>query len=230
MSDRDIKYKPPVLKESDILDEPERRVERHLTWGVKIKYYLEAIDRLDVFLTQDIAAVTAAYLVTSPVPAVMTVAQMNAAIAAYAQVPTNRTIAVGMIPNNVNAATLTAYLVREATPIYKIQRDESIKALAEHQKKVDGITEKSKLCFSILISALEESLIVKYQIAVMPPAQQTPMNLWNIINEDFHTINDSTRLYYTNLFDHLAFDSDETIKDKLQIIFLALELLNQMLN
>ena len=41
--ERDTKLKPPVLKESDIADEPERRVERHLTWSLKFEYFLNTM-------------------------------------------------------------------------------------------------------------------------------------------------------------------------------------------
>ena len=210
--ERDTKLKPPVLKESDIADEPERRVERHLTWSLKFEYFLNTIDGYRDYLTMDIPAITAQFIAANPAPPEITDAQLAINVAAYVANAGNIAATTALLRNHAGAANIIAYLTKEANTSCKTEQLRVNAIFELHQKKIEDITKKERKCFAYLISALEEPLITKYQIGMLPPAQQTPMNIWRIIHDDFHRTDAATRLYYTTKFDRLKFDPSTTLK------------------
>ena len=208
----EARVKVPILKESDIAQEPEKRVERHQTWSLKFENFLNTVDGYTTYLRNDLATVTADWIAANPAPARIDAATLAINIAAYVADPQNIAAATGLLRNAAGQANILAYVTKEADKECKIEQARVELIYEAYQKKLADVNRKERKCFAYLISALEEPLIIKYQISMLQANQQTPIYVWNLIHDDFHRIDAATRLYYSNKYEQLKFEPNETIK------------------
>ena len=209
----------PILKIKDIDNQPELQLERYNAWIIKIRTFLTSQNGYDSYIDKTAAEMVTEYLAmlnapTGPgVPVVRDPAISLAAAVVWSAIPRNRTLTLAKYRELTTEADREV-VIGEAARIYQEQLTAEAKAKVDaHEAKIVKFRKDEAKCYAFLVAALEESLVIKYQIDMLIAPNNTPHNLWRIIHEDFMRFDEATRLILTERFNSLKFNNNETIRE-----------------